>query len=97
MILTSQDLLAISQMLDMKLEAKLEPLEVDIHEMNNDIRSIKLDIEKALNQISNFQLEITYLPLKYEKAVPQIETMQTDIEIMKKVIAEHSEKLQRIS
>lgn len=54
MILTSQDLLAISQMLDMKLEAKLEPLEVDIHEMNNDIRSIKLDIEKALNQISNF-------------------------------------------
>ena len=40
-----------------------------------------------------------YVPAakRFEKASAQIESMQADIEIMKKVIAEHSEKLQKIS
>lgn len=40
-----------------------------------------------------------YVPAakKFEKAVPQIESLQADIELMKKVIAEHSQKLQMIS
>lgn len=62
MVLTNEDLLAISQLLDTKLDAKLEPLKVDIQGIKNDVLSIKLDIE-----------------------------------LLKKVVTEHSEKLQRIS
>ena len=50
--------------------------------------------------IRNIQLLAeNYVPAakKYEKAVPEIQAMQVDIEIMKKVIAEHSEKLQRLA
>jgi len=40
-----------------------------------------------------------YLPAakRYEKATAQIEAMQADIDIMKKVITEHSEKLQKLA
>jgi len=40
-----------------------------------------------------------YMPAanKYEKATAKIEAMQADIDVMKSVIREHSEKLQKIS
>ena len=40
-----------------------------------------------------------YVPAakRYEKAVPEIQAMQADIEILKKVVTDHSEKLQKIS
>lgn len=91
-------LLALSEMMDKKLDAKLEPLKVDIQEMKNEIRGIKLDIENDIKPKIQLLAE-NYVPAakRFEKAVPQIESMQADIEIMKKVITEHSEKLQKIS
>lgn len=41
-------LLALSDIMDAKLDAKLEPLKVDIEEIKTDIRSIKLDIENSI-------------------------------------------------
>ena len=40
-----------------------------------------------------------YMPAakRYKKATAQIESMQADIDVMKSVIREHSEKLQKIS
>lgn len=98
MALTNDDLLAISQLLDVKLDAKIEPLKVDIQEIKNDITGIKLDIENDIKPAIRLLAE-NYVPTakKYEKASSQIEAMQSDIDIMKKVIAEHSEKLQKIS
>lgn len=91
-------LLAISDMLDKKLDAKIEPIMVDIREMKNDILGIKLDIENDIKPQIRLLAE-NYVPAakRYEKATAQIESMQSDIEIMKKVIAEHSEKFQKIS
>ena len=73
-------LLAISDMMDKKLDARLAPIE-------NEIRSdIKLLAEN-------------YVPAakKYEKEAAKIEAMQADLEVMKKVIQEHSQKLQNIT
>lgn len=97
-MLTNEDLLAISKLLDVKLDAKLEPLKVDIKEMKNDITCIKLDIENDIMPKIQLLAE-NYVPAatRYEKATAQIEAMQTDIELIKKVIEEHSEKLQKIS
>ena len=40
-----------------------------------------------------------YLPAakRYEKATLETESMKADIELLKKVVAEHSEKLKKIS
>lgn len=63
MALTNEDLLAISQLLDVKLDARLKPIE-------NRLKRIEVDLTEAAF---------------------------ADIEIMKKVIAEHSEKLQKLA
>lgn len=91
-------LLALSEMLDSKLSARIEPLKVDIQEIKNDILSMKLDIENDIKSDIKLLAE-NYVPAarKYEKATAKIEAMQSDIDLMKKVIREHSERLQKIS
>lgn len=91
-------LLALSEMLDSKLSARIEPLKVDIQEIKNDILSMKLDIENDIKSDIKLLAE-NYVPVarKYEKATAKIEAMQSDIDLMKKVIREHSERLQKIS
>lgn len=91
MALTNEDLLAISQLLDVKLKAELQPIK-------DDITSIKLDIENTVKPQIQLLAE-NYLPAakRYERAVAKVDAMQADIDIMKKVISEHSEKLQKIS
>ena len=95
MALTNEDLLAISQLLDVKLDAKLKS---ELQPLKDDIRDIKLYLENVTDK--NIQLLAeNYVPAakRYEKAVPEIQAMQADIDIMKKVISDHSEKLKKIS
>ncbi|MBC5745835.1 hypothetical protein FMM74_020350 [Lachnospiraceae bacterium MD308] len=95
MALTNEDLLAISQLLDVKLKAELKS---ELQPLKDDIRDIKLHLENVTDK--NIQLLAeNYVPAakRYEKAVPEIQAMQADIEILKKVVTDHSEKLQKIS
>ena len=95
MALTNDDLQAISQLLDTKLDSKLKS---ELQPVKDSIRDIKLHLENVTDR--NIQLLAeNYVPAakRYEKASAEIEAMQADIEIIKKVIAEHSEKLQKIS
>lgn len=95
MSLTNEDLLAISQLLDVKLKAELQS---ELQPLKDDIRDIKLHLENVTDK--NIQLLAeNYTPAakRYEKAVPEIQAMQADIEIIKKVIKDHSEKLKKIS
>ena len=133
MALTSEDLLAISQLLDTKLDARLKPMENDIRFirdeqilmrdeqsrlrdeqalmrkeqalmreeqalMKEEQARINLILENDILHAINILVE-NYLPAakRYENATEKIESMQTDIDIMKKVIADHSEKLKKIS
>ncbi len=80
-------LLTISDMLDKKLEP-----------IKNDIHFLKLQNENdILPRLQN--IESCYITTynRYKNGVSQINTMQDDIDIMKKVITEHSQKLQQIS
>ena len=95
MALTNEDLLAISQLLDVKLKAELKS---ELQPLKDDIRDIQLHLENVTDK--NIQLLAeNYVPAakRYEKAVPEIQAMQADIEILKKVVTDHSEKLQKIS
>lgn len=70
----------------------------DIRDMKRCITGIELHLENVTDK--NIQLLAeNYVPAakRYEKAVPEMESMQADIDIMKKVIAEHSEKLQKLA
>lgn len=80
-------LLAISNI----VQAQIEPIK-------NDIRDIKITLENDISpRLQNIESCYTSTYKRYKSGINQIETMQSDIDIMKKVIAEHSEKLQKIS
>lgn len=87
MALTNEDLLAISQLLDVKLKP-----------IKDEQTRINLIIENEINHNINMLVE-NYVPVakRYERASAQIEAIQSDVDLLKKVVAEHSEKLQKIS
>lgn len=80
-------LLAMSDMLDKKLKP-----------VNDRLKKIELTQENViLPRLQNIEACYTSTFKRYQTGVEQIEGMQTDIDVMRKVIAEHSEKLQKIS
>lgn len=90
-------LLAISTMMDSKLKAELQPLKEDIQVIQAEQKRINLMIENEIRSDIRLLAE-NYVPAakKYEKASAHIEALQSDLEIVKKVVAEHSEKLRKI-
>lgn len=86
--------MAISDLLD----AKLEPIETKVDKLANKVTNIELTLENEIRP--NIQLLAeNYVPAakRYEKASDQIESMQADIDVLKKVVTGHSEILQKIS
>ena len=98
MALTNEDLLAISQLLDVKLDARLKPMENDIKSIKDEQTRINLIIENEIQHDINILVE-NYVPAakRYQDATAQIQAIQADIEIMKKITSDHSEKLKKIS
>ena len=87
MALESEDLLAISRLLD----DKLQPIK-------EDIRFLKLQNENdILPRLRNLEACYTSTYERYKSGVAQIEAMQSDMDIMKRVIIAHSEKFQQMA
>lgn len=88
-------LLAIADIMDKKIRSELQS---ELQPLKDDLRDIKLHLENITDK--NIQLHAeNYVPSakRYEKATAQIESIQADIDVMKSVIREHSERLQKIS
>ena len=122
-IMTNAELLvAISDVLEQKLEEKLEEkldkkleekldkkleekLDVKFKQIDNrfdkleqDVRKIRIicenDLQPRLQNIESCYLS-TYR--RYQESVAEHDTMKLDIQVLKSVVKEHSEKLQKIS
>ncbi len=100
----SQHLEKVDQRLE-KVESRLDDVEqhlkkVDqrLDDMDQDLRNVKLHLENVTDK--NIQLlSENYMPaaMRYQSATEQMETMQDRIDVLEKVVAEHSVKLQKIS
>ena len=92
MALTNEDLLAISQLLDTKLDARLKPIE-------NQLKRIEVDLleNNAIPRLNTIEFCYTDTYNRYKDYADKIEAAFADIELLKKVVSEHSEKLQKIS
>jgi len=79
-------LLAISDMMDKKLKP-----------VNDRLKKIELTQENdILPRLQNIEACYTSTYKRYQTGIEQIEAMQADIDVMKSVIREHSQKLQKI-
>lgn len=112
-------LLAMSDLLDEKLDVRLKPLEKDVRAITVEVESIKEEISAVKEEVSAVKeeqarmnliieneirpsvhlLAENYVPAakRYESASLEIDEMQADIEMLKKVVSDHSEKLKKIS
>lgn len=80
-------LLALSELLDKKLQP-----------IKDDIQLLKLQNENdILPRLQNIEACYTSTYNRYKSGISQLEAMQADIDILKKVVTSHSEKLQKIS
>ncbi len=80
-------LLTISEMLDKKLKP-----------VNDRLKRIELTQEnEILPRLQNIESCYTSTYKRYQTGTEQIDAIQADIEVIKSVIREHSEKLQKIS
>lgn len=80
-------LLALSDLLDKKLQP-----------IKDDVLLLKLQNENdILPRLQNIEACYTSTYNRYKSGVSQIEAMQADIDVMKSVIREHSEKIQKLA
>ncbi len=91
-------LLAISEMMDVKLKSELQPLKNDLQYVKDEVHQIKLYQENViLPRLNTIESCYTDTYNRYKNYAEKMEAAFADIEIMKKVIAEHSEKLQKLA
>ena len=91
-------LLAISNMMDKKLDSRLKPIEDSIQEVRNEVRNVKLFQENVLlPRLNTMETWYTSTYDRYKKYADRMEANFDDTELLKKVVTEHSEKLQKIS
>ena len=105
-------LLALSNMIDQKFKSELTPVKTDLLEVKTGLREVKTDLLETKNEVHQIKLylenlivprldtiESCYLDTynRYQNYTDKMQASFDDIEVMKKVLLEHSEKLQKIS
>ncbi len=91
-------LLAISEMMDSKLKSELQPLKNDIQSIKNEVHQIKLYQENViLPRLNTIESCYTDTYNRYRDYADKMDDAFADIELLKKVVTEHSEKLQKLA
>lgn len=91
-------LLAISEMMDTKLKSKLQPLKNDLQSVKDEVHQIKLYQENViLPRLNTIESCYTDTYSRYKAYADKMEAAFADIELLKKVVSEHSEKLEKLA
>lgn len=85
-------LLAISELMDKKLDAALAPIE-------NRVKKIEVDLleNNVIPRLNTLEACYTSTYDRYKDNADKMQAVFEDVEILKKVVMEHSENLQKIS
>ena len=90
-------LLAISNMLD-PIRNDMQSIKQDIQEIKSRVKKIEITQEnEILPRLNTIESCYTSTYDRYKDNVDTYESMKQDISIIKKVVAEHSEKLQKLA
>ncbi|MCI8626834.1 MAG: hypothetical protein HFI40_11270 [Lachnospiraceae bacterium] len=82
MTLTQEDLLAISQILDVKLE----PLKGDIASLQEDVASLKEEVSSLKEEVSSLKEEVSSLKEEVSSLKEEVELLKEDMYLVKKDI-----------
>lgn len=95
-----------------RLEARIDSLEAKVEQLEMRVDSLEITTARLDQRLTSVELHLknvtdkniallaeNYVPAakRYEESSSQIEFMQTDIQLLKKVVTEHSQKLQMLA
>ena len=89
----------------LSISSILEPIRNDILDLKSDMSEVKHKVKKIsltqeneiLPRLQDIESCYTSTYDRYKNSVEDYESMKQDISILKKVVTEHSQKLQKIS
>lgn len=91
-------LLAISEMMDTKLKSEIQPLKNEIQAVKDEVHHMKLYQENVmLPRLNTIESCYTGTYERYRNYADKMDAAFADIELLKKVVTEHSEKLQKLA
>ncbi|MCI8551204.1 MAG: hypothetical protein HFI68_11580, partial [Lachnospiraceae bacterium] len=94
-----------------ELQADMKGLQTEVKDLRQDVGSLQSDMKNVQTNMRNLQMDMetmvcpqiqllaeSYVPAakKYEEAAAQIDGMQADVALIKKVVSGHSQKLQAL-
>ena len=91
-------LLAISDMMDKNLKSELQPIKNRLDRIENNVTNISLKLENEVQpQLDTITSCYSDTYNRYKDYVDRMEAVFDDVELLKKVVSEHSQKLQNIA
>ena len=91
-------LLAISDMMDKKLKSELQPIKNRLDRIENNVTNISLKLENEIQpQLDTITSCYSDTYNRYKDYADKMEAVFDDVELLKKVVQEHSIKLQNMS
>lgn len=80
------------------LKSDVSELKSHVSKLESDVTNIKITLENNIDpRLQNIESCYTSTYDRYRDSVEEHETMKTDIDVLKKVVKEHSEKLQQLA
>ena len=78
MALTNDDLLAISQLLDVKLKAEIQPIKNEIQTLKSEIQYVRTELQAEIQSVKvNLETEIRQIKLFQENQImPRLNTIE---------------------
>ncbi|MCM1047610.1 MAG: hypothetical protein NC433_04210 [Clostridiales bacterium] len=92
MTLTNEDLLSISRLLDTKLDTRLSVID-------NRLKRVEVDLleNNVIPRLNTIEACYTSTYNRYKDYADRMDNAFSDIELLKNVVSEHSEKLQKLA
>jgi len=80
------------------LRNELQPIKDEIRETQTELQDFRIYVENEIEPKIQLLAE-NYMPAakRYERTMPEIKDIKCDIDIIKNVLAEHTEKLEHIA
>lgn len=82
MILTNEDLLAISQVVDRRLEIKLKPMEKDISTLNEKVDALDVKVDALDKKVDSLEKKVNSLDEKVDSLEEKVNSLDEGFHIL---------------
>ncbi|MBR1866330.1 MAG: hypothetical protein IJ801_07465 [Lachnospiraceae bacterium] len=96
MTLTSEDLQAISALLDEKLDQKLQPIKEDIQELKEDVQELKEDVRVLKDEVKVLKEDVRVLKEDVRVLKEDVRVLKDEVKVLKEDVRVLKDEVQEL-